>query len=197
MGTPINPERIAELTAIEAEKLNQNTLGSKKFYENASKSLSGGVASQYQAHSPWPIYVEKGDGPKIWDVDGNEYYDFHNGFGSMVQGHAHPAIGRAVTERYASGTHFAAPTEDAVVVAEDLPVERLVENVEAAAGEQLQRVVVFDVYRGRGVDSGRKSIALGLILQDAYRTLTDADADRTVESVALLLERELGAKIRT
>src|SRR3712207_61591 len=47
-------------------------------------------------------------------------WDFHNGFGSMVQGHAHPAIGRAIHERYGSGTHFAAPTQDAVVVAEDL-----------------------------------------------------------------------------
>src|SRR6185436_14018025 len=47
-------------------------------------------------------------------------YDFHNGFGSMVQGHAHPAIGKAIRERYEKGTHFAAPTEDAIVVAEDL-----------------------------------------------------------------------------
>src|SRR5215217_9269317 len=47
-------------------------------------------------------------------------YDFHNGFGSMVQGHAHPAIGEAISKRYALGTHFAAPTEDAVVVAEEL-----------------------------------------------------------------------------
>jgi glutamate-1-semialdehyde 2,1-aminomutase len=47
-------------------------------------------------------------------------YDFHNGFGSMVQGHAHPAIGRAIRDRYAQGTHFAAPTEDAIVVGEEL-----------------------------------------------------------------------------
>ena len=46
--------------------------------------------------------------------------DFHNGFGSMLQGHAHPVIGRAVAERYALGTHFAAPTEDAVVVGDNL-----------------------------------------------------------------------------
>ena len=38
----------------------------------------------------------------------------------MVQGHAHPAIGKAITERYALGTHFAAPTEDAIVVGEEL-----------------------------------------------------------------------------
>jgi glutamate-1-semialdehyde 2,1-aminomutase len=56
----------------------------------------------------------------VWDVDGNRMYDFHNGFGSMVQGHAHPAVGRAIAERYGRGTHFAAPTEDAVVVAEEL-----------------------------------------------------------------------------
>ena len=56
----------------------------------------------------------------MWDVDGTELYDFHNGFGSMVQGHAHPAIGHAVRERYAQGTHFAAPTEDGIVVGEEL-----------------------------------------------------------------------------
>jgi glutamate-1-semialdehyde 2,1-aminomutase len=46
--------------------------------------------------------------------------DFHNGFGSMVQGHAHPAIAKAVKERIDLGTHFAAPTEDAVIVGEEL-----------------------------------------------------------------------------
>ena len=89
-------------------------------YERAHGVFSGGVASSYQLRDPWPIYLERGDGPRVWDVDGNEMYDFHNGFGSMIQGHAHPAIGRAVHERYARGTHFAAPTEDAIVVAEDL-----------------------------------------------------------------------------
>src|SRR4051794_28408710 len=47
-------------------------------------------------------------------------WDFHNGFGSMVQGHAHPAIGAAIKERYELGTHFAAPTKDAIVVGDEL-----------------------------------------------------------------------------
>ena len=89
-------------------------------YERARVHLAGGVASSYQLRDPWPIYLERGVGPKVWDVDGNEMYDFHNGFGSMVQGHAHPAIGAAIAERYAKGTHFAAPTEDAIVVGEEL-----------------------------------------------------------------------------
>ena len=85
----------------------------------------------------------------------------------------------------------------AIVVAEETSAEKLTATVRAAAGALLQNVVVFDVYRGTGVDSRRKSIGLGLILQDASRTLTDADADETVRSVTLRLERELGAKIRT
>jgi glutamate-1-semialdehyde 2,1-aminomutase len=89
-------------------------------YERARQALAGGVASSYQVRDPWPIYLSHGLGSRVWDVDGNEMADFHNGFGSMVQGHAHPAIARAVRERVELGTHFAAPTEDGVVVAEEL-----------------------------------------------------------------------------
>ena len=120
MPVEINPQRIAELTEIEAAKLDKKTSKSKDMYERASVHLSGGVASSYQLRDPWPIYLEGGQGPKVWDVDGNEMWDFHNGFGSMVQGHAHPIIGKAIAERYPKGTHFAAPTEDAIVVGDEL-----------------------------------------------------------------------------
>jgi glutamate-1-semialdehyde 2,1-aminomutase len=116
----IDRQRIKELIEREERALNDRTKGSGEMYERARRSLSGGVASSYQLRDPWPIYLERGSGPRVWDVDGNEFYDFHNGFGSMVQGHAHPAIGKAISERYALGTHFAAPTEDAIVVGEEL-----------------------------------------------------------------------------
>jgi len=116
----IDRQRIRELIEREEKRLNDATPKSAETYKRAHHVLSGGVASSYQLRDPWPIYLERGAGPRVWDVDGNEYLDFHNGFGSMVQGHAHPVIGRAIQERYASGTHFAAPTEDAIVVAEDL-----------------------------------------------------------------------------
>src|SRR3954470_24779570 len=112
--------RIRALTERETALLNERTPRSGEMYRRADQVLSGGVASSYQLREPWPIYLERGSGARVWDVDGNEMLDFHNGFGSMVQGHAHPAIGRAVSERYARGTHFAAPTEDAVVVGEEL-----------------------------------------------------------------------------
>lgn len=112
--------RIKELTLREEEALNARTRKSGEMFEAAKKHLSGGVASSYQLREPWPIYMERGVGPKVWDVDGNEMYDFHNGFGSMVQGHANQAIGDAVMERYGMGTHFAAPTEDAIAVGDEL-----------------------------------------------------------------------------
>ena len=118
--TDLDRTRIAELTERETQRLDERTPGSRAMYERARQTLAGGVASAYQQRDPWPIYLSHGEGSRVWDVDGNEMIDFHNGFGSMVQGHAHPAIVRAVRERVALGTHFAAPTEDAVVVAEEL-----------------------------------------------------------------------------
>jgi glutamate-1-semialdehyde 2,1-aminomutase len=56
----------------------------------------------------------------VWDVDGNEYLDFHNGFGVMCVGHANPVIAAAVKAQVDQGTHFAAPTEGSIVVAEEL-----------------------------------------------------------------------------
>jgi glutamate-1-semialdehyde 2,1-aminomutase len=116
----LDRERIAELTARENARLDDTTPGSRDMYERARNTLSAGVASSYQVREPWPIYLSHGKGSRVWDVDGNVLADFHNGFGSMVQGHAHPAIAKAVKERIDLGTHFAAPTEDAVIVGEEL-----------------------------------------------------------------------------
>jgi glutamate-1-semialdehyde 2,1-aminomutase len=116
----IDRERIRQLTEREERTLNERTPKSHALYERARTSLVGGVASSYQVREPWPIYLERGEGARVWDVDGNELLDFHNGFGSMTQGHAHPAISHAVERRVQAGAHFAAPTEDAVSVAEEL-----------------------------------------------------------------------------
>ena len=66
------------------------------------------------------MWISHGQGSKIYDVDGNEYSDFHGGYGVSLAGHAHPAIVAAVQDRVTRGTHFAQPTEDAIVVAENL-----------------------------------------------------------------------------
>jgi len=84
----------------------------------------------------------------------------------------------------------------AVVVPNDLTVDALSRCVTSVAGPYLQNLKVFDVYRGPGIDSSRKSIGLGLILQDTSRTLTDEDADATVAVIVEHLRSELGATIR-
>ena len=116
----VDRKRIAELVAFEEQRLNANTEVSAQFYQRAKKHMVNGVPSSYQTRDPWPIYISHGKGSKVWDVDGTEMIDFHNGFGSMVQGHAHPAITEAVQKRVELGTHFAAPMEDDIVVSDEL-----------------------------------------------------------------------------
>jgi phenylalanyl-tRNA synthetase beta chain len=85
----------------------------------------------------------------------------------------------------------------AIVVGDQVSAEALTKAARAAIGDILQHVLVFDVYRGKGVDSRQKSVGLGLILQDSSRTLTDEDADQKMRSVMQKLEHEFGATIRT
>jgi phenylalanyl-tRNA synthetase beta chain len=84
----------------------------------------------------------------------------------------------------------------AIIIDESISLAVLQENVTVSASGLLSELRVFDVYRGPGVDSGRKSIALGLILQDSSRTLTDVDADAVVTAVVARLRDELSASIR-
>lgn len=92
----------------------------EQFATRANALLPGGVTSSWQISRPRPIWIEEGKGSRVRDVDGNEYIDYHGGYGAMLAGHAHPAVVAAVTERVARGTHFAQPTPDAIVVAEEL-----------------------------------------------------------------------------
>jgi phenylalanyl-tRNA synthetase beta chain len=84
----------------------------------------------------------------------------------------------------------------AVVVDESVTLDELRESVNLAAKGLLREFAVFDVYRGKGVEPGRKSIALGLILQETSRTLTDAEADTVVAAVIERVKGDLKAGIR-
>ncbi|HHH36137.1 MAG TPA: phenylalanine--tRNA ligase subunit beta [Gammaproteobacteria bacterium] len=84
----------------------------------------------------------------------------------------------------------------AVVVPETVEAQAVTDCVREAAGTRLQDLRLFDIYRGKGIESGKKSIALGLILQDPERTLTDEEADALVAGVLRLLGERLGASLR-
>ena len=84
----------------------------------------------------------------------------------------------------------------AFVVAADLPASDLKAAVKEAAGDLLQEMPIFDVYQGKGIETGRKSIAFGLILQDNSRTLMEQDIEAVVEKVTGQLGEEFGATLR-
>ena len=119
MDDPITT-RAREIAKHETETLLERTPRSAELYERAIKSMPLGVASSFQANDPYPIYVREGRGSRVWDVDGHEYVDFHNGFGTMAVGHAHPKVVEAIERAARTGTHFAATTETTVSFAEEL-----------------------------------------------------------------------------
>lgn len=84
----------------------------------------------------------------------------------------------------------------AVVVAEATPWAAVQASVRASLGERLSVLTLFDQYQGPGLESDTKSLAMGLILHDVSRTLTDHDADRAVADVVAALGRDCGARIR-
>jgi glutamate-1-semialdehyde 2,1-aminomutase len=113
-------ERAAKLIEKEEAKFRAARRRSDQMWNEAKEFVSKGVPSSFQDAPPQPIFIQRGQGSRVWDVDGNEYVDFHNGFGVMVVGHAHPLIVEAISERARLGTHFAQPGEDVVVVAREL-----------------------------------------------------------------------------
>jgi phenylalanyl-tRNA synthetase beta chain len=84
----------------------------------------------------------------------------------------------------------------AVVVDEKVSLRQLHDRVTFAASSLLRDIRVFDVFRGPGIESGRKSVALGLIFQDNSRTLADEDADRLLAAIRADLSATLGAGFR-
>lgn len=84
----------------------------------------------------------------------------------------------------------------AVVVADTVSALEVDRVVRAVVGDLLTNLQLFDVYSGKGVDSGRKSLALGLTLQDQSRTLTDTEIEQVVENVLIALNKEFGATLR-
>ena len=109
---------------------------------------------------------------------------------------AHVALAARLPE-YESVSRFPSVRRDiAVIVAEAVTAGEIAAEVKMAAGELLQDLNVFDVYRGDSIEKGLKSVALGLILQETSRTLTDLEVDSVVNAVIERLSSKLNASIR-
>jgi len=107
------------------------------------------------------------------------------------------AMGQGVLPAFKPLSKFPAVRRDlAVVLPEDVEHRSVRECILAAEPELLRKIVLFDVYQGEKVDSGLKSLALGLIFQASSQTLTDADVERAIARVLARLGDELGARLR-
>ena len=84
---------------------------SAALHRDARLLIPGGVTRSVTFYEPYPVYVSSGRGCRVTDADGNEYVDHLNNFGSMIHGHAHPAVEAAIRERLAVGIDFGSPTE--------------------------------------------------------------------------------------
>jgi glutamate-1-semialdehyde 2,1-aminomutase len=118
----------------------------------ASSSSSRGPAN----FGKYPIFMERGSGSRIYDIDGNEYIDWMMAFGALPLGHAHPEVVEAITEAAASGAHFATATRVELEVAE--MIQKMVPNAErvrfASTGTE---AVMAAIRLARGV-TGRPKI---------------------------------------
>ncbi len=118
--TQIDLEKVDRLIEEQEAKLEPKHRASIEYREKVREHVAGGVASSWQAAPPHAIFIDRGEGNRIWDLDGNEYIDYHLGYGAMVVGHAHPAIVDAIRRQAGRGTHFAQPTRDLDVIGANL-----------------------------------------------------------------------------
>lgn len=107
--------------------LNRREEASRTAFEEAKQYIPGGVNSPVRAFKSvglTPVYVERGEGSRIYDIDGNSFIDYVCSWGPLIMGHAHPAVVKALQETAAKGTSFGAPTLMETVMAKTV-VERV------------------------------------------------------------------------
>lgn len=91
---------------------------SRIFFQKAKELLPGGVNSPVRAFQPYPFFVEKAQGDRLYSVDGASYIDYCMSYGALIFGHCYPEILEAVRLQLEKGTTYGAPTEQEVKLAE-------------------------------------------------------------------------------
>jgi glutamate-1-semialdehyde 2,1-aminomutase len=134
-------------------KDSRKTSKSRAAFERASKLFPGGVNSPvraFKAVGGTPVFLARGQGAFVWDVDGNRYLDFMGSWGPLILGHADPDVLKAIQTAAANGTTFGASTE-----------------LEIALGEEL-RAAVPSLERMRLVSSGTEATMSALRLARGF-----------------------------
>lgn len=97
--TAVDTVSLGRLIQREVERFEARTPSCHQMLQRARRWLPLGVASSFQDYPPYPLFIRRGQGSRIWDVDGNKYRDFHLGFGALAVGHAHPRLIEALRGR--------------------------------------------------------------------------------------------------
>lgn len=125
-------------------------------YQEAVERIPGGVNSPVRAFrsvDTSPIYIQRGQGSKLFDIDGNEYIDYICSWGPLILGHAHPKVVEAVNEVLQKGTSFGLPTEleteMAALVIERMPSVEMVRMVNSGTEATMSALRLARAYTGR------------------------------------------------
>ncbi len=126
----VDPRLVEEIVTREEAEFRGRTPRSHEIHERAKKTMPAGVSSSFQAVPPYPLFISHAQGSHIWDYDGNEYADFHLGFGSLLVGHAHPVLVEALRDQLGKGSLYSLPGPDTVFLAEEMarrftPIEQV------------------------------------------------------------------------
>jgi glutamate-1-semialdehyde 2,1-aminomutase len=157
------PELQKEIATFE-----KRTPKSAEAHKKNLKRIPLGVASNYRAYDPYPIFAKEGSGSKLRDLDGNEYIDHNLTFGALMAGHCHPAVMKAVEKRLSTGTMFGMPHDMEWELAEEICQRFPVEMVRF--GNSGTEATMHSVRLARAA-TGRDKI---LKFEGAYHGLHDA-----------------------
>ncbi len=91
---------------------------SRELFEKSQTRLPGGNTRAVVFFRPYPVYLQRGRGSRVWDLDDNEFVDFHNNYSALILGHANPEVISAVEKRVEDGVSFGAPTQYEFALAE-------------------------------------------------------------------------------
>ena len=129
---------------------------SEKLFDQARQYIPGGVNSPVRAFNAvggTPIFIERAQGPYLYDVDGKRYIDYVLSWGPMILGHAHPDILAAVQARLKNGLSFGAPTEIEIDLAKKvcgiMPNMDLVRMVSSGTEATMSAIRLARGYTGR------------------------------------------------
>ena len=131
---------------------------SRKLFERAQKSIPGGVNSPVRAYRSvggTPPFIARGQGSRLWDVDGNEFIDYIGSWGPLLLGHRHPSVIDAIEKALEIGTSFGAPTEREIELAELIrslvPSVEMVRLVNSGTEASMSALRVARGFTGRDV----------------------------------------------